>query len=181
MWKYDFDSRNPYRARLQKMTLAALFAALAVLLSPLSFPVGPSRCFPFQHAVNAVAGVVLGPWWACGAAFVASFVRNAMGTGTLLAFPGSMFGPVAVGLVAGLLPERRRYWAALAEPATASTVGAWVASLIASTAGGRVALFSMLSVAFLVSSGPGALIGCAVLRLLRRTLASSSEAGCVTR
>ncbi len=175
MWKFDPDSRNPYRVRLQKMTLAALFAALAVLLSPLSFPVGPSRCFPFQHAINAVAGVVLGPWWACGAAFVASLVRNGMGTGTLLAFPGSMFGPVAVGLVAGLLPERLRYWAAFAEPAAASTAGAWVASLIASTAGGRIAMFSMLSVAFFASSGPGALIGCVVLRLLRRTLSPSSD------
>ena len=174
MWKFDSDVRNPYRTRLQKMTLAALFAALAVLLSPLSFPVGPSRCFPFQHAINAIAGVLLGPWWGCGAAFVASLVRNIMGTGTLLAFPGSMFGPLAVGFVAGLLPERMRFWAAFAEPLATSTVGAWVAGLIASTAGGRGAMFSLLAVAFFLSSGPGALIGCVALRLLRGKTSSSS-------
>ena len=159
----NMDSNNPGRTRLRKMTLAALFAALAVLLSPLSFPVGPSRCFPFQHAVNAAAGVLLGPFWACGAAFIASFVRNILGTGTVLAFPGSLFGALAVGLAAKALPEKYRLWAALAEPLATGTLGAGVASLIASPAGGRAAMFMTLSVAFLISSGPGAAIGGGVL------------------
>jgi len=60
--------------------------------------VGPTKCFPFQHAVNAVAGVLLGPWWAAAAAFVASVIRNMLGTGTLFAFPGSIPGALAVGL-----------------------------------------------------------------------------------
>jgi energy coupling factor transporter S component ThiW len=160
---FDNDSNNPGRTRLRKMTLAALFAALAVLLSPLSFPVGPSRCFPFQHAVNAVAGVLLGPFWACSAAFIASFVRNILATGTVLAFPGSLFGALAVGFAAKLLPERYRFLAALAEPLATGILGAGVASLIASPAGGRAAMFVTLSVAFFVSSGPGAAIGGGVL------------------
>ena len=161
------DIRHPERTRLRKMTLAALLAASAVLLSPLSFPVGPSRCFPFQHAVNALAGVLLGPLWACGAAFTASFVRNILGMGTILAFPGSLFGALAVGCVAGCLPQRRRYLAALAEPAATATLGAWTASLIASPAEGREAMFALLSWAFLVSSGPGAVMGGVVLRVLQ--------------
>jgi energy coupling factor transporter S component ThiW len=165
---FVFDEGNPGRTRLKKMTLGALFAALAVLLSPLSFPVGPSRCFPFQHAVNAVAGVFLGPFWACSAAFVASFVRNALGTGTLLAFPGSLFGAAAVGIAAGRLPEKHRFWAALAEPLATGTLGAAVASFIASSAGGRGEMFLLLSGAFLVSSVPGALLGLCALRFLRR-------------
>jgi energy coupling factor transporter S component ThiW len=160
---FNIDSDNAYRTRLRKMTLAALFAALAVLLSPLSFPVGPSRCFPFQHAVNAVAGVILGPFWACATAFVASFVRNLLGTGTVLAFPGSLFGALAVGFAAKLLPEKYRFWAALAEPLATGTLGAGIASLIASPVGGRVAMFMTLSIAFFVSSGPGAAIGGGVL------------------
>jgi energy coupling factor transporter S component ThiW len=166
---FEIDTRNPNGARLRKMTLAALFAALAVLLSPFSFPVGPSRCFPFQHAVNAAAGVVLGPFWACAAAFVASFVRNALGTGTILAFPGSLFGALAVGFTAKLLPERFRFLAALAEPLATGTLGAGAASFIASPAGGRFALFATLSVAFLVSSVPGSIIGGGVLYYLKRT------------
>jgi hypothetical protein len=27
-------------------------------------PDGADAVFPFQHAVNAIAGVLLGPWWA---------------------------------------------------------------------------------------------------------------------
>ncbi|GHV46217.1 thiW protein [Synergistales bacterium] len=153
------------RDRLRKMTMAALFAALAVLLSPLSVPVGPSKCFPFQHAMNALAGVLLGPWWACGSAFVASFVRNTLGTGTLLAFPGSMFGALAVGFAAKVLSEKNRFWAALAEPFATGTLGAGVATLIASGAF-NMALYGTLAVAFLVSSVPGAVIGCFALRAL---------------
>ena len=166
--RYFQFGADPRRARLQKMTLAALFAALTVLLSPVSFPVGPSRCFPFQHAVNAVAGVILGPFWACGAAFVTSLVRNMLGTGTLLAFPGSMFGALAVGFAAKLLPKRHRFWAALAEPLATGTLGAGAAAFIASTAGGQGAMFMTLSVAFLISSVPGAIIGGFLLRLPRR-------------
>jgi energy coupling factor transporter S component ThiW len=166
---FTFPSdEEPGRARLRKMTLGALFAAIAVLLSPLSFPIGPSKCFPFQHAVNALAGVILGPGWACGAAFVSSFVRNALGTGTPLAFPGSLFGAAAVGLASRFLPEKHRFWAALAEPLATGTLGAGVAAFMASTAGGRAAMFATLSVAFLASSVPGALIGLFALRFLRR-------------
>jgi len=77
------------KATLKNLILAALFAAMAVLLSGFSIPVGPTRCFPFQHAINAISGVLLGPWWAAGAALTASIIRNALGTGTLFAFPGS--------------------------------------------------------------------------------------------
>ncbi|MDR3354988.1 MAG: energy coupling factor transporter S component ThiW [Synergistaceae bacterium] len=144
--------------KLKKMALAAMFAALAVLLSGFSFPVGPSRCFPFQHAMNVMCGVILGPWWAVGSAFVSSVIRNMLGTGTILAFPGSMFGALAVGLAADMLPSGRRLFAAAAEPLATSLIGAWVSSLIMASAG-KGAMFSMLSVAFLASSAPGAVIG----------------------
>ena len=157
---------NLKRDRLRKMTLAALFAALAVLLSPLSFPAGPARCFPFQHAINGVTGVLLGPFWACGAALIASLVRNFLGTGTILAFPGSLLGALAVGFAAKLLPRKYCFLAALAEPLATGTLGAWVASLIASAPGGRSAMFATLSIAFLLSSVPGAIMGCCLLRFL---------------
>ncbi|MDL2263637.1 energy coupling factor transporter S component ThiW [Synergistaceae bacterium OttesenSCG-928-I11] len=150
-------------ARLRRLTQAALCAAVAVALSGFSFPVGPSRCYPVQHAMNAVAGVLLGPWYACAAALVAATVRNLMGTGTLLAYPGSVFGALAVGCAARLLPERHRALAAFAEPLATATVGAWAASHIA----GNPALYPMLAWAFLTSAGPGAAIGLFALRALR--------------
>ena len=164
----EFETENLHRVRLRKMALAALFAALAVLLSPLSFPAGPSRCFPFQHTINGVAGVLLGPFWACGAAVVAALVRNLLGTGTILAFPGSFFGALAVGLTAKLLPRKYLLLAALTEPLATGTLGAGVASFIASAPGGREAMFAVLSAAFLLSSVPGAIGGCFLLRFLLR-------------
>ncbi|MDR1733024.1 MAG: energy coupling factor transporter S component ThiW [Synergistaceae bacterium] len=166
MLLFEIDTKNPLRARLQKMVLAALFAAVAVLLSPFSFPLGPSKCLPFQHAVNGLAGVILGPFWACGAAFVSSLVRNTLGTGTLLAFPGSIFGALAVGFAAKLLPARLRFWAALAEPFATATLGAGVAAFIASPSGGWAGMYATLALAFLASSGPGAILGCVLLRFL---------------
>jgi energy coupling factor transporter S component ThiW len=162
----ETGEENHERARLRKMTLAALFAALAVLLSPFSFPIGPSRCFPFQHAINGVAGVLLGPFWACGAALVASLVRNLLGTGTILAFPGSFFGALVVGMTAKLLPQKYRFLAALTEPLATGTLGAWVACVMVSTPGGRSAMFVTLSAAFLLSSVPGSVLGCCLLRFL---------------
>ena len=163
------EAGNLQRDRLRKVALASLLAALAVLLSPLSFPAGPSRCFPFQHTINGVAGVLLGPFWACGAAIVAALVRNLLGTGTILAFPGSFFGALAVGLIAKLLPQKYLFLAALTEPLATGTLGAWVASFIASAPGGREAMFAVLSAAFLLSSVPGAIGGCFLIRFLLRS------------
>jgi predicted membrane protein len=70
---------------------------------------------------------------------------------------------LAVGFVAKFLPEKFRFLAALAEPLATGTLGAGVASFIASPAGGRFALFATLSTAFLISSGPGAFLGGSVL------------------
>ena len=162
---------------LRAMLLAALLAAAAVLLAPFSFPVGPSRCFPFQHTINAVAGVLLGPWWAVGSAFVASFVRYATGMGTILAFPGSLFGALAVGLTARtvLRGQGVRAWAALAEPCATGTLGAFTAALIVSP-GAVGGMFVTLSVAFFTSSVPGALLGLALLKGLETRLMGTAKA-----
>ena len=41
---------------------------------------------------------MLGPGYAVGIAFGSSLLRNLLGWGTLLAFPGSMFGALLAGL-----------------------------------------------------------------------------------
>ena len=62
-------------------------------------PVGASKCAPVQHFINILGGVFLGPGYAVGMAFVTSLLRNLMGTGTLLAFPGSMCGAFLCGML----------------------------------------------------------------------------------
>jgi energy coupling factor transporter S component ThiW len=149
------------------LVLAALFAGLGVLLSSFAVPVGASRVFPFQHAINAVAGVLLGPWWAAGSALVTATLRFSLGTGSLFAFPGSPFGALAVGLGYRLL---RRDEAALFEPVGTVLLGATlgavlISPLLGAAGGGLIALMA----AFALSSIPGAVIGYVILKALRRS------------
>ena len=161
----SWDRFSLGREGIRKVTLAGLLAALAVLLSGFSIPVGPTRCFPFQHAVNAVAGILLGPWWAAGAAFASSFIRNMLGTGTLFAFPGSIPGALAVGFAWRVF---RKDWVALAEPIGTGFVGAWLSAVIIAPSIGSTVGFGILMPAFMASSVPGALLGWAALAVLRK-------------
>ena len=87
------------RTHILRITVAAILVAVAVVGSLFSFPVFGSKCSPVQHMVNVVCGVLLGPWYALGAGFLAALIRNLMGLGSLLAFPGSMCGALLCGLV----------------------------------------------------------------------------------
>lgn len=158
--------RNARRNATRTLVLAALFAAIGVLISAFAVPVGGARVLPFQHAINAVAGVLLGPWWAALSALVTATLRFAFGTGSLFAFPGSPFGAIAVGLAYRWL---KRDEAALFEPLGTVLVGATLGALLISpfigeATGGLVAL----AVSFALSSIPGAIVGYLLLKALRR-------------
>ena len=84
---------------IKKLTLTAFFVAIAVAGSLFSFPVLGSRCSPIQHLVNVMCAILLGPWYGLAAAFLAALIRNILGLGTLLAFPGSMCGALLSGLL----------------------------------------------------------------------------------
>lgn len=85
----------------RKLVIAATLTAVAVVGSILSFPMFGSRCAPVQHMVNIFCAVLLGRWYGVGAAFTASLLRNILGLGTPLAFPGSMCGALLCGIVYG--------------------------------------------------------------------------------
>ncbi len=99
------------RINIRKLALAGMMTALGVCLSNFSFPVGVSRCFPIQHLLNVLSGVFLGPGYALGFAFSTSLLRNLLGTGSLLAFPGSMVGAVLGAL---LYQNTKKLWTAFA-------------------------------------------------------------------
>ena len=82
----------------KKLAVAGILCAVAVVGSMFSFPVFGSKCAPVQHMVNVLCAVFLGPWYGVGVAFVASLLRNLMGLGSLLAFPGSMCGALLCGV-----------------------------------------------------------------------------------
>ena len=85
--------------KLKKLTISAMLVAVAVVLSSFSIPIGPSRCFPIQHLCNVLAAVFLGPVYAVSMAFCTALIRNLLGTGSLLAFPGSMVGAFVSAMI----------------------------------------------------------------------------------
>lgn len=87
------------RLDIRKVALAGLFCAVAVLGSLFSFPAFGSKCAPVQHAVNILCAVLLGPGYGLAGAFLAALIRNVLGIGSLMAFPGGMFGALLCGLV----------------------------------------------------------------------------------
>ncbi len=87
------------KTNVKKLTVAAMLVAIGFALSAFSFPIGASKCFPIQHLINVVGGVLLGPAYSAAVAFCISVLRNLSGTGTLLAFPGSMVGAFLCGML----------------------------------------------------------------------------------
>ncbi|BDG60095.1 energy coupling factor transporter S component ThiW [Caldinitratiruptor microaerophilus] len=155
------------RPRVHQLTLAALYVAVGVLTSHLVVvPVAFAKAFPVQHFLNVLSAVTLGPGGAVSVAFAVSVLRVALGTGTPLAFPGSMFG----ALLAGLLYRRSgRVAAALAgEIVGTGVLGALVAVPVAQLVLGRQVGFLVYIVPFTVSSAAGALLAGALLPVLRR-------------
>lgn len=84
---------------IKKITYSAIFIAIGVVCSPFNIPLGFAKCFPVQHLINVICAIILGPIYAVSCAFAISFLRNIMGMGTLLAFPGSMIGALLSGIL----------------------------------------------------------------------------------
>ena len=51
---------------VKKLALAGILVAVGIVCSPLSIPVGASKCAPVQHFINILGGVFLGPGYAVG-------------------------------------------------------------------------------------------------------------------
>ena len=129
---------------VRKLAVAGVLAAVAVACSPLSIPIGASKCFPVQHMVNVLAAVFLGPWYGVGMAFVTSLIRNLMGTGKLwLTYAAEIVG---TGIVGGL---------------AAWPVAVWLM-------GNEAAAFAYV-LPFLVSTTGGTAIAAAVIAVLKKS------------
>ena len=90
---------------IRKLTIAGVLVAVAVVGSLFSIPVFGAKCSPVQHMVNVLGAVLLGPGYAVGMAFAAALIRNLLGLGSLLAFPGSMIGALLCGVAYRLCPK----------------------------------------------------------------------------
>lgn len=146
-----------------------MFVALATILSTFSIPIGASRCFPIQHMVNVLSAVLLGPFWGVGVAFCTSLIRNLLGTGTLLAFPGSMVGALCCGLMfhytKKLIPTY------FAEIIGTGVLGGLLAYPIAALVLGKPGAMFAYVLPFLVSTTGGTIFAAILIGVLYKTKA----------
>ena len=156
--------------RTQKLCLAAVLCAVAVAGSLLSFPIAGSKCAPVQHMVNILCAVFLGPGYGVGAAFGASLIRNLLGLGSPMAFPGSMCGALLGALA---------YWRTnhipltlLAEVLGTAVLGGLcaypVAILALGQSAGEIAFYAYI-IPFFISTAAGAALSGVILGALSRS------------
>ena len=119
--------------------------------------------------VNILAAVMLGPGWGVGIAFCASLLRNLLGLGSLMAFPGSMLGALLCGIV---------YWkwkaifpTLLAEVFGTSVLGGLcaypVAIFLVGESVGSIAFYAYI-IPFLISTAAGSILAYILVTILEK-------------
>lgn len=152
----------------KKMAVMSLMAAIGVLGAIfIWFPAGAAKAFPVQHAINVLSAILLGPGPAVVIAFLIAAIRNLLGLGTILAFPGSMIG----ALLAGYAYQRwkKPFFAAVGEVVGTGIIASLVSVPLASLfLGMKAAAFAFMP-AFLISSVTGAVLGLFLAVRLKKT------------
>jgi len=156
--------------KTKKLCIACILCAAAVAGSMFSFPVFGSRCAPVQHMVNVLCAVILGPWYGVGVAFTASLIRNIFGLGSLMAFPGSMFGALLCGIM--YHKTKNLPLTLLAEVFGTAVLGGLcaypVAILLMGQSAGEIAFYAYI-VPFLVSTAGGSVLSGILLAAIGKT------------
>ncbi len=152
---------------VRKITVIGLLVAVGAVAAPFSIPVGVAKVYPVQHAINVFTAVLFGPGPAVLAAFLTSTIRNMMGTGTPLAYPGSIFGALLAGLAYRYF--KKDFIAAAGEIIGTGILGALVAFPLAKWLLGFAGIAGAFIVPFFLSSLAGAVLGVLVLRIILKT------------
>ena len=154
--------------KTKKLTLSALFIALGVVGSNLIFiPVGAAKCFPVQHTINVLSAVILGPWYGVAIAFCTSLLRNILGTGSLMAFPGSMVGVLLAGLL--YIKTKKVGLAVFGEIFGTGILGGLLAFPIAKFVMGKEVAALFFVTPFLISTIGGSLIAYFIIKYFKIT------------
>ena len=153
---------------IKRLSIASIFVALAVVGSLISVPVLGAKCAPVQHIINVMSGIILGPFYGVSVAFVASLLRNLLGLGTLLAFPGSMCGALLAGLL--FYWFKKTYFAYIGEVLGTAIIGGMLAYPVALLMMGNktAALFTFV-VPFAISTIVGTLIAAVMVEVLKKS------------
>ena len=151
------------KSKAQKVALSGVLIALAVVFGTFSIPIGAAKISPIQHFVNVVSAVTLGPFYAVVNAFAASFIRNILGTGSMLAFPGSMIGAFLAGVIYNKV--NLLFSAVIGEVIGTGILGAIAAYPVALLIMGKEGAIFMFVTPFIMSCSAGALIAYCFLKI----------------
>lgn len=156
------------RFAAHRLAMAGVLTAAAVAGSALGFPIAGSKCAPVQHMVNVFSAVLLGPWWGVCIAFGASLLRNLMGLGSLMAFPGSMVGALCCGWVYAL--SKRTYFACMAEAFGTGILGGLAAYPVARLLMGLTpAGLFVYMIPFFISTAAGSILAFLLITVLEKS------------
>lgn len=158
------------KINVKKLSAAGVLCAVAVVGSLLSVPVFGSKCAPVQHMVNIFCAVFLGPGYGVGVAFAASLLRNIFGLGSVLAFPGSMFGALLCGIV--YRKTKNLPLTLVGEVFGTAILGGLcaypIAILFLGQSAGELAFYAYI-VPFLISTAAGAILSGLIVLPLQKT------------
>ena len=162
--------------KTKKLALAGIYAAVGVVCSTFYIPFGITKCFPIQHMINVLCAVTLGPLYAVMCAFTISLIRNLLGTGTPLAFLGSMIGALFAGIIYN--KTKKIHFSVIGEVIGTGIVGALLSYPIASLLLGntKVAWYGFV-IPFSVSTICGSAIGYIFLISLNKATKGSMLRG----
>lgn len=147
----------------KRLVICGILIALATILGSLSIPVLGAKVAPIQHLINVIAAVTLGPAYGISCAFVSSLLRNILGTGSILAFPGSMVGVFLSGLL--YKKFKKIEIAVIGEVIGTGIIGALLAYPLAAFVLGREVAMFVYIVPFSLSSFIGSFLAYIILKL----------------
>ncbi len=150
---------------VKQLVWMSLLVAIGTVTAPMIwFPAGIAKAYPMQHAINVIAAVSLGPVGAITVAFMIGLLRNLLGVGTILAFPGGLIG----AFLSGWLYKRTKKltWTVFGEVFGTGIIGALVSVPIAQLFLGKAVAALFFIPPFLVSSLSGAILSFMALSLL---------------
>lgn len=150
---------------IRKLVFTALLASIGYALNTLiSFP----RMAPFQHFINVIAAVFLGPSWGFACALMTGLMRMMLNGSTILAVIGAVVGAFLSGLL--YKKTQKLVWAVIGE-----VFGTGVLSAIISYPFMRIfyglpkmSVFTYIPF-FIPSSLMGALLGYTLLKTLDKS------------
>ncbi|QGU95375.1 energy coupling factor transporter S component ThiW [Clostridium bovifaecis] len=153
------------KSTFKKQIFTAVLASMGYVLSTfISFP----RMAPFQHFINVIAAVFLGPLWGFACALMTGLMRMILNGSTILAVIGAVVGAFLSGLLYKM--SQKLIWAVVGEVIGTGIISAIIAYPFMRIFYGLPDTSVFTYVPFFVpSSLMGALLGYILLKILDKS------------